>query len=252
MAKAEENERVYMLHLNAKDDIGMMVCRYMDFDSFLQVLNGQFYVSVKRDFSDKYDAGVKVPRRYLFPIVPASEPENVIPAEVERLDDLRDKVGQSGKCLTSCWTTAVDDILMWKAYTSNNCGVCIVSTINNVVASFKSLNGHTVYCSRMYYDGFSYNDTPADYMFTKAKGYASEQEVRFYFLDGDIDSPNNGSKGNCKSFEWFSVTPDVMIDRIILSPNMRGNSAKLLKQLLEKAYPFLENRINKSELFDNK
>ena len=248
MAKTEDNKRAYLLHLNVKHDVCMKICRYMDFDNFLQVLNGQFYVAVKRDFKDKYDAGVKVPQRYLFPIVPASEPGRAIPTEVERLDDLWDKVGQSDECLTSCWTMAVDDSLMWKAYTSGNCGVCMVSTIYNVVASFNSLNGHTAYCSRMFYDGFSYNDTSADYMFTKAKGYASEQEVRFYFLNDDTDCPNKDAGNQHKKPEWFTVSPDVMIDRVILSPYMRGNSFNLLKQLLTKAYPFLEKRIIRSGL----
>lgn len=250
MAKSEENKRVYPLHLNVKDDIGMKICRYMDFDSFLQVLNGQFYVSVKRNFSDKYDAGVKVPRYYLFQIVPASEPGIVIPAEEERLNVLRDGAKQSGGYLASCWTTAADDILMWKAYTLGRCGVCIVSTIYNVVASFKSLKGHNVYCSRMYYDEFSYNDTPTDYLFTKTKSYASEHEVRFYFLGDDIDSQDKNKKDERKGSEWFDVSPDVMIDRIILSPYMRGNSFGLLKQLLEKEYPFLKDRVDMSKLFN--
>ena len=67
MAKAEDNKRAYLLHLNVKHDVCMKICRYMDFDNFLQVLNGQFHVAVKRGFNDKYDAGVKVPRCYLFP-----------------------------------------------------------------------------------------------------------------------------------------------------------------------------------------
>ena len=33
------------------------------------------------------------------------------------------------------WTLNKDDILMWQAYTHGNCGICIESTVGNVIAA---------------------------------------------------------------------------------------------------------------------
>lgn len=250
MAKVEKTGAVHQLRLNVTDDINSMICRYLDFDNFLQILDGKFYVSAKSRFTDKYDAGKFIPKCYLFSIVPASGTPKLIPFEEERLKNLRDNVNRSRKYLASCWTKVEDDYLMWKTYTSGNCGVCVVSTINNVVASFATLNGYNAYCSKMFYDGFSYNDEPLDYLFSKSKGYSSEHEVRFYFIDEDKETSNAETDNIGKDFELFEVSPSVMIDRVIISPFIRGGSFELLKRILEKEYPFLDGKIKHSQIFD--
>lgn len=250
MAKAEKTCAVHQLRLNVMDDINSMICRYLDFDNFSQILEGKFYVSTKSRFTDKYDVGRFIPKRYLFSIVPASGTPKTVPFGEERLKKLRDNVKRSSKYLASCWTKVEDDYLMWKTYTSGNCGVCIVSTINNVVASFTTLNGYNAYCSKIFYDGYSYNDEPLDYLFSKSKGYSSEHEVRFYFIDEDKETSNAETDNIGKDFELFEIKPEMLIDRVIISPFMRGNSFELLKRILEKEYPFLKGKIRHSQIFD--
>lgn len=250
MAKAEKNGLVHQLRLNVTDDINSAICRYTDIDDFLQILEGKFYVSMKSRFTDKYDAGKFIPKRYLFSIVPASGTSKPVPFGEERLNKLRDNVKRSSKYLASCWTKVEDDYLMWKTYMSGICGVCVVSTINNVVASFATLNGYNAYCSKMFYDGYSYNDEPLDYLFSKSKGYSSEHEVRFYFIDEDKETANAETDNMGKDFELFEIKPDVLIDRVIISPFMRGGSFELLKRTLEKVYPFLKGKIKHSQIFD--
>ena len=46
----------------------------------------------------------------------------------------------------------------------------------------------------------------------------------------------------------FKINADTLIDKVILSPFMRGNSAKLLKGNLEECYDFLKGHIKISEL----
>ena len=43
--------------LNKKMDKNTPIFRYLDMDSFLQILNGEFYVSKKKRFVDNFDAG---------------------------------------------------------------------------------------------------------------------------------------------------------------------------------------------------
>ena len=44
--------------LNKKMDKNTPIFRYLDMDSFLQILNGEFYVSKKKRFVDNFDAGI--------------------------------------------------------------------------------------------------------------------------------------------------------------------------------------------------
>ena len=46
--------------LNKKMDKNTPIFRYLDMDSFLQILNGEFYVSKKKRFVDNFDAGKNV------------------------------------------------------------------------------------------------------------------------------------------------------------------------------------------------
>ena len=46
----------------------------------------------------------------------------------------------------------------------------------------------------------------------------------------------------------FDIDSDVLIDEVILSPFMRGNSAQVLKHKLEERNPYLEGRIYNSEI----
>lgn len=59
------------------------------------------------------------------------------------------------------------------------------------------------------------------------------------------DCYDAGTKIN---YVMFNIYPEVLIDKVLLSPFMRGNSAQVLKSKLEKCYPCLEGCINKSEI----
>lgn len=46
----------------------------------------------------------------------------------------------------------------------------------------------------------------------------------------------------------MEVKADLIIDKVILSPKMRGNSSDVLIQLFEERYPFLKKKIVKSNI----
>lgn len=223
------------------------IYRYMDFDCFLQIMDKKFYVSAKKQFSDCYDAGTKVPLREMFKnfvkVCGGKEEAQKNYTSIELMEMFK----KSQNYLASCWTLNKDDILMWQAYTHGNCGICIESSVGNVIAALDSnaVKSYLICCSPMYYDGYSNLKDVEEILFLKQNQYKGEKEVRFYFLK---DKYNGESANSDINYVMFNINPEVLIDKVLLSPFMRGNSAQVLKSKLEKCYPCLERCINKSEI----
>ena len=217
------------------------IYRYMDFDCFLQILDKKFYIS------DCYDAGTKVPLKDIFKnFVNVCEGKSVVLKNYTSIE-LIEMFKKSQNYLTSCWTLNKDDILMWQAYTHGNCGICIESTVGNVIAALdpNAIKPYLICCSPMYYNGYSSLQEVEGILFQKQNQYKGEKEVRFYFLNGIF---NDESANYDKNYAVFDIDSDVLIDEVILSPFMRGNSAQVLKHKLEESNPYLEGRIYKSEI----
>lgn len=225
------------------------IYRYMDFDCFLQILNKQFYVSTKKQFADSYDAGKEIPIKDIsknFLMVCGEKQTNL---KQYTISELREAFKKSQNYLASCWTFSKDNILMWQAYTHGNCGICIESTIGNVIVSLdsKSIKPYLICCSPMYYDGYSNLTEVEEILLKKLNPYRGEAEIRFYFLSGKAKS-NSKDLDSIANNNVFEIKPEVLTDNVFLSPFMRGNSAKLLKENLEVCYDFLKGRIKISEL----
>ena len=162
------------------------IYRYMDFDCFLQILDKKFYISAKKHFSDCYDAGTKVPLKDIFKnFVNVCEGKSVVLKNYTSIE-LIEMFKKSQNYLTSCWTLNKDDILMWQAYTHGNCGICIESTVGNVIAALdpNAIKPYLICCSPMYYNGYSSLQEVEGILFQKQNQYKGEKEVRFYFLNG--------------------------------------------------------------------
>ncbi len=223
------------------------IYRYMNFDSFLQILDKSFYVSMKRQFFDCYDAGTKVPLKEVFrnfmKVCGGKEIGNrkYTPSEL---------IGMFKKMqnyLASCWTLSKDDILMWQAYTHGNCGICIESTVGGFIAALdpNAIKSYLICCSPMYYDGYSNLTDVEEILFRKQNQYKGEKEIRFYFLNGKITSP---LEMNDINHVVLGIDSDALIEKVLLSPFMRGNSAQVLKSKLEECYPYLKGRIEISKI----
>jgi len=249
---------VYLTEDISLDDY---IFRYTDLDSLLQILSGTFYVPAKEGFKqyDSLDAGRKLIYLYLTAFSAACEepapPKSKEEIEKEKL--LSTNMRMSKGFLASCWTTTRDSYLMWRAYTSGTNGVIIKSCVHDVIASLKTMKDYYAYCVKMSYDGYYYGMPFVNYLFTKNRFYQDEKEIRFYFLPKKIEEYNTpptdeelAKRAVCTG-EFFKIEPAVMISEIILSPFMRGNSFKELKDLLEGKYSFLKGKIKKSSIIVN-
>lgn len=235
--------------LNKKMDKNTPIFRYLDMDSFLQILNGEFYVSKKKRFVDNFDAGKNVSFKEIGTnFLRVVGYENAIPQKSFDMTNVLDVLHNSQEYLTSCWTRNEDDYLMWNAYTLSNCAVCLKSTISNVVASLVSVDDYSIWCSPMFYDGFSNLGTLEEVLFRKQHMYINENEVRFYFIGANLGDAIGNDVGNSFLGTYLEVKADLIIDKVILSPKMRGNSSDVLIQLFEERYPFLKKKIVKSNI----
>lgn len=153
------------------------------------------------------------------------------------------KIEETAKWLTSCWTENRNNILMWQTYTKGYCGVCIESTICDFIKSIKH-NNYNILCGKVDYGCYSPSMRTKEYAFNKLPQYKDEKEIRFYFLNNKDQYTNEQKKIHRLSYNVFDIEPEKMIDSIILSPFIRSaNSADMLKDLLENRFNFLKGKI---------
>lgn len=222
------NEKYNVFYLS-KDQSDTMICQYLSLNNFITHLHRQqYYVRRKSLFEDINEKAL--PMKLLFKPTLAihdtelsSEEKNYLSKSVEEQSEKLTQYSDVSKSFVSCWTLKIKpDNFMWETYASKF-GVCVISTIFNVVASFKNkdFQEYKVYCAPVTYKEPSYNDEPDELSFVKRPLYKSEAELRFLF------EPKNKeflSKENI----WLPYEPNVMIDEVVLSPYWSSSTANFL------------------------
>lgn len=204
-----------------------VVMRYMKYDYLTKMLdNNKFYVPLKQSFNDMGEH--KLPLKNMFRIYPAfvEIPEEQRKMDYERTLRKHKDFALSQRLPTSCWTLrGYENYLMWMGYTDKT-GVCIKSTLGNVVASL-SYPGYNLYCGKIRYKNCWFHDD--DELFPKQKYFADERELRMYFEpEATIDEGLDHIE--------LDVKPDILIDEVILSPFYDKNQADNLAKELRSKY----------------
>lgn len=237
------------------------ICRYMNFDIFLQLLNGKLYVPRRNKFLDARESG-KLPLQYRFgfDIVGSKEslPIKEMSEKQQDVDQFVKNLNQSKYLLTSCWTIDNgEDYLMWKCY-ANDIGVCVRTTLGRLMEAIDYDNANYIpICSPMIYDTLGKKKDFLEAVFTKDKYYISENEVRLYFipktiininiLNNDITSidkvlleasqieQERHQTQHYKDFQIFEVEP-TFINSIILSPIIKSSTVPYFKEILQEHF----------------
>lgn len=207
------------------------ICQYLSLDNFLnQLISSKYYVRRKNMFEDVNEK--TLPIDFLF--VPTevnvnqkNHSKDLFDRQIQKFTRFKDL----SKCFVSCWTKYTSsDYFMWKTYASTY-GVCIISSINNFIASFDNncFENYETYASDVIYRNFNYADEPEDLLFVKKPLYRSEEEIRFIFL------PNEDSTKN-RSYILLPYKYNVMIDEVLLSPFWASTTAQFLKDGLENKF----------------
>lgn len=207
------------------------IYQYMDLDYLLCLLEKRkYHVNKKCVFLDKSES--KMPVTAMFRIEAVGGEMGIKQPEEDTCEILerRRKYEEMKNVLTSCWTERdTENYLMWTSYTSKM-GVCIKSTISNVVASFE-VDDYRVWCGRVMYKGYNANQTLMESLFSKEKAFEDEREIRFYFKKKGVCYCKSDS-----NFIEIPINPNVMIDKVILSPRMEPLASRVLSQFLHEKY----------------
>lgn len=250
-------------------NLDMPICRYMDFDKFLNILNGEFYVPQKVLFEDISDQGIISFRKKIV-VGRISTPDDT-PEMVEKNKEIKEQqrkkiqkkaedIDRSKHFLTSCWQQgSEEDYLMWKSYTSR-VGVRIETSIMDFLSSIDFVSeGVIPIVASIRYNGLQMQESIENNVFSKENAFRSEREIRFYFLPFDpesfkdipsdvnsiahliIEKSVNGETPEKKS-QYFKLDNLDFIHNITLSPFINTKAQKQLKTLLEQ-YPWEQKRV---------
>lgn len=184
------------------------IIRYMGLSKFYSLINSESMWFPRVDqFSDEYE-GLAVLRN-----------------TNEAADGFRKA------SLVSCWNYFTSESFpLWKIYLGNEpAGVAVVSTVGDFKASIKDKK------ERGFLTSFQVQYVPHDEEYDginnmllvtrKKQFYEYENEIRFNYYNGNLDQPVGKS---------IALNPEVMINKIILSPYMPDWILSTFKGILEK------------------
>lgn len=257
------------------------ICRYIGFDVLLQLLNKQFYVPEKEVFSDARECGkISKLHRFAFSIVSSNGQEINETFKVRQgiIEQYVKNLIMSKYLLTSCWTlNTKEDSLMWKSYT-NDIGVCITTTVGELMNAIDcDKDGYIPICSPIIYGRVGKSTSFIESLFTKDKYYASEKEMRIYFIfKSDLENvdlnkitpeqmgilllkaserrESNRNPNNKPSHIIFDFNPNC-INSIIISPNIKSGTFQYFRKILQYQFENIftnNNMIKQSEIQINK
>ena len=253
-----ENKKENLFILNQNINKDTMICRYINFDVFLQLLYGKMYVPRRRNFLDVRESGrIPLKYRFAFGIIGGDYQgsQDIVKSKQQAIGNHVQILKQSSLLLTSCW--ALDNgenYLMWKSYTSQ-IGVCVKTTIGKLINHIDyEKDGFLPICSTMFYQDVYQQQELLEAVFSKDKFYISEDEVRIYFVpkghltDSEIRSFDNikveqliyemskheeekTKNTGYRTFHFFDVDPH-FINSIVLSPFIKSSTIDCFRDIL--------------------
>lgn len=238
MENLENVSKLYFLKNGL--DVQQEICQYMSLEYFLCLLEcKQYYVSRKFKFVDRREK--KLPIKQMFKLYAAKMDDGnsylTEPTEEQLREDMSDldkKLRQYNSLSylpTSCWTKYVNEsAVLWNHFTPRM-GVCVHSTIDDLVSSLE-VDSEDIVCYEMQYKGYNSSLNAIQGLCVKERYYELEQEIRFYFT-----SYKHRPQGNDMSpYIQVPVNLDKMIDKVVLSPDIPSLAAKNLCSWFKEKY----------------
>lgn len=214
------------------------IYQYMDLDYLLSLFESkQYFVNRKCHFEDRGESVLPPKSLFGFNAYGSLLDEEITQKKIREISNKLDSYRKSVYWLTSCWTKDnAESLLMWKNYTTKM-GVRIKSNINNFVASINT-DDFKIVCGHIAYDGYTLKPFE-ECIFSKAKYYKDEREVRFYFIPND--DRNYSHEGVDIPFD-----PQTLIEGIVLSPYIKRSAAQKIAELIRTEYGI--NNIHPSKI----
>lgn len=234
-----QNNRNIRICLSDRISEQTCIYRYTSLSNLILMLEGKFRLSRRKSFSDRRETG-EYTSNYIKVLYK------------DTLDKRRSQYHQRNKSLleltslfyASCWTLNEREVYpLWKAYTSNEYGVLIKSSVEDLLSSIQLEPRLALYCSPMYYEEEKNKSNIYDMLFHKTPEYEIENELRLYII------PENLSEDDSES-TILKFNPETAINDIILSPFLSPAEAESFRNMLSKSYEFLQFKISYSEILE--
>lgn len=204
------------------------ICQYMDLDYLIGLLeNKRYFVRARQEFEDVHERSWISPLSFAVHDAHSEVTRSQIEDDLTVVKEQTDIFNASKTLFTSCWSLDTSDrFLMWKAYTSKF-GVRISSTIRKVARAIDS-DKYQMICGKIEYNGHQFGSD--NVIFCKDRQFKDEKEFRFYY------SPKNTENSQKKDSLRLPVSPEIMIDSVILSPFISPSYARHLRNYLHDTY----------------
>lgn len=220
-------------------DVNMdkVIYRHIEVPHLIGLLySNKLYVSNRNSFKDMREHGKRSDIHKMFDtFTPFAKTKK----DLERNQNTVDLHNETRNLCISCWTYGEypqgdESILAWRTYGINR--IRIETTVRKLTNSIKDLE-IPVIIGPVKYDDKDCTTTIYDKVFWKHRGYQDEHELRICVLSTD-------SHFNIK------IEPQELIQKIRLSPCFNNHYREFLKTSLISRFPFLEGRIEGSNLFE--
>lgn len=224
-------DQVYNLYPNF--DPSTRIFQYMDFDYFLNLVeNNQYFISYKKEFKDKKESSII--SKNIFPIHIVGSDINEEQKQQDMIEFHKKLEGHKESTLwpTSCWTLqSTESYLMWKAYACK-IGVRLGTTIDDFVSAIDA-SEYKIFCGEMLYEGYHFQQSIEESLYSKEKYYADEREFRFYFQPENPLTESEKKELKMKHGEYVGMRSKALIKEVTLSPFIHKNAVTILKKWLE-------------------
>lgn len=212
----------------------------MNFPKLLYLLDRKFYIGLKCNFSDRRE-NADLYNPFLTQLTVSGGPisNELLRKREEAIKEYKDI---SANIYASCWNLDKNEnYLMWKSYTSHELGICIESTVKDILESL-NYDEYVVYIGKMNYHSEIIHPDVISYLFYKERFYKGENELRFYFKSKDCQY--NGNE------VYLECNPLLLINKIRFSPYMNLGTKKLVTKLLIYKYDYLKDKILSSKILE--
>lgn len=242
--KTGEPHTVYLregdITLNTK------IYRYIDFTYLLDMLkNKKLYVANRASFSDRRDS--KGEKASLEEIGNELDVVSKQTKKSRREQDIKQK--DIRKQCISCWTLNTNEegkfkenYLLWKSHDNKKLVCRISTTIGKMIDSLESISSDVIISKVSYHDPLHLHIHHIYYdyeVFGKTSFYSEEREVRFLFITN-----------NNESYFYLDINTENFLSEITLSPFINPTLRNFLSEQLISQYPFLKDKISKSNIIE--
>ncbi len=239
--KQWDKHDIYFRQIDPSISLDTQIYRYIKIEYLFDLIDrGVLYIPNRKNFTDLRDK-IGIEKRFESLVLQLeSVPSHKCKKDAEEL--MAYKKFAFDICV-SCWTLdsrrksgCNESFLMWRAYQHNGDICRIGTTIGHLIDSIKSMP-----CDLAISD-VSYNERNAfvcdRFIFNKSPYYDDEQELRIAALIHKVP------------FIEIPIDPYILIDEITLSPFLIPRIENIYKSMLEKTYPNLKDKIQKSHIME--